>query len=137
MYASSSSAISSPDINTTPLIDVLLVLLIIFMVAAPLSTQRLSIPVPQKGQKQIDPPPTRDVDLRVDSGGTLLYLDGVPIDLTGLARALRDSGTGTATAVKLRSEADVPYAEVVRTIAALRNVGIEQLRVEDLQQPRA
>lgn len=131
MYGPASTAISSPEINTTPLIDVLLVLLIIFMVAAPLSTQRLSIPVPQKGQQQVDPPPTRDVDLRVASGGTMLYLDGTPIDLTGLAAALRQSKTGTTTAVKLRSEADVPYAEVVRTIAALRSVGVEQLRLDD------
>lgn len=135
MYSLPSTAPSRPEINTTPLIDVLLVLLIIFMVAAPLRTQHLSVPVPQKGQQQVDPPPTRKVDLRFDSGSTLLFLDGLPIDRTALAQQLHPSATGTATAVTLRSEADVPYADVVRTVAALRNLGIGQLRVEDLAQP--
>ena len=112
----------SSDINVTPFIDVTLVLLIIFMVAAPLATVDVAVDLPSSTaqiQQRPDKPIylTLDKDLALSLGDTKLAPDG-------LAAAL-DAATGTdrAQRVFLRADAAVPYGALMKAMDGLRSAG--------------
>ena len=66
------------DVNTTPLIDVMLVLLVMLIVTLPIQTHavKLDMPIPQKDR--IPPPPAEVIDIEIDFDGTIVY-NGTPI----------------------------------------------------------
>ena len=78
------------QINITPLVDVMLVLLVIFMVATPMMTGRIDLRLPGVTDRNLPtpPPPTR-VELRVDGAGRFV-LDGVALTRDELPQALRE-----------------------------------------------
>ena len=67
------------EINVTPLVDVMLVLLIIFMITAPLMSHRITVKLPTANPKVEDNAPIEPHDLAIKSDGTL-YLDDVEVD---------------------------------------------------------
>jgi len=110
------------DINVTPFIDVILVLLIIFMVAAPLSTVDLPVDLPSSTtlpQKRPDKPiyVTIKSDLAVAVGET-------PVRRTELVRALDDlQDMAKDHRVFLRADRTVPYGEMMNVLELLRTGG--------------
>jgi len=114
------------NINVTPLVDVMLVLLVIFMVTAPILQQGVSINLPKVKAVAITGEEQQLV-VAVNAGGAI-YLNDNVIDLAELGPKLHailqerpDRG------VFLRADQDVRYGDVMRVVAAVKNAGVERL----------
>lgn len=107
------------EINITPFIDVMLVLLIIFMVAAPLSTVDVPVELPVAVAKP-QPRPSKPVFLTLQSD-TTLSIGEKTISRDGLISAL-DTATESKrdTRLYVRADKDVPYGELMKLMNALR-----------------
>ncbi len=124
------------DINVTPFIDVILVLLIIFMVAAPLSTVDVAVDLPVSNA-QVQPRPDKPVFLTVKKDLSLaLGDDAVPPDQ--LQPAIdRLTGSDRQQRVFLRADGGVAYRELMNVMNILRNAGylkIALVGIEDTGQ---
>ena len=110
------------EINVTPFIDVMLVLLIVFMVAAPLSTVDVPVNLPGSAAQPQDRP---DEPLWLSLGlNRQLSLGNEAIPAGGLAAAL-DAATGgdREQAVFFRADKDIPYGELMGVLDELRGAG--------------
>jgi TolR protein len=109
------------EINVTPFVDVMLVLLIIFMVTAPLMQQGVDVDLPRaEGQKMS---PAERINISVAKDGRI-YLDKSSVTLDTLRARL--SGESEKE-VFLRADKDVPYGRVVSVMGALKEMGVEKL----------
>ncbi|MGO9378491.1 MAG: ExbD/TolR family protein [Dissulfurispiraceae bacterium] len=111
------------EINVTPLVDVMLVLLIIFMVTAPLMQQGIDVNLPKAKGKEM--PPEERVSIVVKSGG-LIYLDDNPISKQDMISKLSAISKRNPD-VFLKADQDVPYGTVVEIIGDIKDAGIEKL----------
>ncbi len=110
------------EINVTPFIDVILVLLIIFMVAAPLSTVDINVDLPASTANPA-PRPEKPLFLTVKSDLTLA-LDESPIARGNLATALDTETQGDREQrIFVRADRAVPYGEVMELMNLLRGAG--------------
>jgi biopolymer transport protein ExbD len=110
------------EINVTPFIDVILVLLIIFMVAAPLATVDVAVDLPTSTAPE-QPRPDKPVFLSVKTDLSLtLGDDPVPRDALGPALDAATSGDKQQR-VFLRADKTVPYGELMQVMNALRAIG--------------
>ncbi len=114
------------EINVVPLVDVMLVLLIIFMVTAPMMVQGLDVKLPETttaALKQSD----EMLVLTVTKEGQL-FLDEFPLGTEGLSDKLAGIvARKPETKVYLRADKDVPYGVVVTVMAEARKAGITNL----------
>ncbi|MGA0541981.1 TonB system transport protein ExbD [Neotabrizicola sp. VNH66] len=120
------------EINVTPFIDVMLVLLIVFMVAAPLST--VDVPVNLPGSSAA--PQTRpDEPLWLSLGADrVLSLGNEPVTTDTLQAALdAASGGNRETAVFLRADRDIPYGELMAVLDGLRGAGYLKVALVGLE----
>src|ERR1700681_1952503 len=120
------------DINVTPFIDVMLVLLIIFMIAAPLSTVELPVDLPSSTavpQKKPDKPTyvTIKSDLAVAIGETPVKR----VDLVRSLDAMADSSKGNF--IFLRADRSVPYGELMEVLEILRAGGYSKIKLVALE----
>ena len=109
------------EINVTPFVDVMLVLLIIFMVTAPLLQQGVDVDLPKASGQTMSP--AERVIITIKKGGKI-YLDKTAVTLDTLREGL--SGK-TGEEVFLKADKDVPYGVVVAVMGELREIGIEKL----------
>jgi len=109
------------EINVTPFVDVMLVLLIIFMVTAPLLQQGIDINLPQAKGKEMSPSERIEITIKKDGR---IYLDKAVITLSALSARLSKS---TNREVFLKADKDVPYGLVVEVMGELREIGIDKL----------
>jgi biopolymer transport protein ExbD len=114
------------DINVTPFIDVMLVLLIIFMVAAPLATVDVPVDLPSSNAQQ-QQRPNKPVFVTIKADHTLAIGED-PVTPGNLAEAI-DAATGSNKdeRIFLRSDRSVPYGDVVQVLDVLR--GANYLKV--------
>ncbi|MBN8928519.1 MAG: TonB system transport protein ExbD [Rhodospirillales bacterium 69-11] len=120
------------EINVTPFIDVILVLLIIFMVAAPLATVDVKVELPTSAATpQPRPDHPQFLTLRSDLS---LILGDTPVDASGLGAAL-DAATGAdkETRVFLRADKGVSYGDLMGAMDALRAAGYLKLALVGLE----
>jgi biopolymer transport protein TolR len=114
------------EINVTPLVDVVLVLLIIFMVTAPMMTKGLDVKLPETTGKTL-PQKKNPLIITVNSDG-VFYLNKVVVDEEVLRRRLSEmKDKDEVEQVLLRADASVPYGVVAGVVAAVREAGIEDL----------
>jgi len=110
------------EINVTPFIDVMLVLLIIFMVAAPLSTVDVPVELPVS-TAQPKPRPEKPIFVTLKADLTLA-LGEKPVSHGGLVSALNVETSGNRdTRIFLRADKTTPYGELIRLMDALRAGG--------------
>lgn len=122
-----STARQLSQMNVTPLIDVLLVLLIIFMVITPLSSRGLNTAVPQTPRSEQPQIPRPDVVLTLLGNGTVL-LNHEPVSAADLAARLRVLfKDGPTDVVFLRGEADLEFRQVAEVIDIARGAGLNRI----------
>jgi biopolymer transport protein ExbD len=110
------------DINVTPFIDVMLVLLIIFMVAAPLATVDLPVDLPSSTAAQTQRPP-KPVYVTVKADGSLAIGDNA-VARDALAGAIAAAtGGDKEERIFVRGDRAVPYGDVMELMNALRDAG--------------
>jgi biopolymer transport protein TolR len=115
------------EINVTPLVDVMLVLLVIFMVTAPMMQQGVQVNLPKADTKAMTPPAEESVVVSVDKEGKV-FINKDQVAASDLRNRLTAMFAGrTKKEVFLKADAGVPYGEVVRTMADIKGAGIERL----------
>jgi biopolymer transport protein ExbD len=116
------------EINVTPLIDVVLVLLIIFMVLTPSMLKHLTAAVP-KTEDDANAPPSAEIPIVVEyTAKRELAVNGEPVALEALATKLHDRlRLDRRKVVFFKAEDSAPYGEVIRLMDLARGVGAETL----------
>ena len=114
------------EINVTPFVDVMLVLLIIFMVAAPMMTEGLAVELPKVKTAEVLPTENDHVILTVKSDGNL-FLDESRIDLEGLEDVLKTLVTASQKQLFLRADKQVPHGTVMVVMGHIRAAGVEKV----------
>ena len=114
------------DINMTPLIDVMLVLLVIFIITAPLMSSSLRLDLPKtEGATPTDAP--LFVAVAVDAGGQLFWGDE-PVTPQQLQTKVRDSARrNPATEVQLRADQAVPFGRIAELIGLVQAGGLNRV----------
>ncbi|MBL6456794.1 biopolymer transporter ExbD [Belnapia sp. T6] len=120
------------EINVTPLVDVMLVLLVIFMVTAPMLTTGVALDLPRTAAAPLTPPqPPLELSLTREGG---LFLGPDPVEEPALEprlRALHEEAPERA--LHLRADAGLDYGEVLRVMGLVQRAGIA--RVALVSQP--
>lgn len=111
------------EINVTPLVDVMLVLLIIFMVTAPLLQQGIDVNLPQAKGKEM--PPEERINIIIKRGGAI-YMNDNQVSAPELINKL-SSISKLNPNVYLKADKDVPYGMVVQVMGDIKEAGIEKL----------
>ena len=114
------------DINVTPLVDVMLVLVVIFIITAPLLASAIRLDLPRTdAAKAIDAP--RFVTLVIDKTGQA-FLNDKPQPLDELARQLAQTARQHPdTEVQLRADEAVPYGKVVEVMGVAQKAGLSRI----------
>ena len=122
-FANRDAALPVAAINITPLVDVLLVLLVIFMVTAPVLARSIDVQLPQY---RPDPPkPATQLHLRIDAAGGY-WLENMAIERSALVANLRAAAERDAgLQLVLRSDDDGDYQGFVSALSAAREAGIQ------------
>ena len=114
------------EINVTPLVDVMLVLLIVFMVTAPLLIQAVPVTLPQTSAS-VPPAPSKQIQLSIDSAGKI-YLDTGVVEreqLKARLQALRK--LEPELNVQLMADERIPYGQVAKVMGIVQQAGITKL----------
>jgi biopolymer transport protein ExbD len=130
-FASDSGGGPMANINVTPLVDVMLVLLIIFMMTAPILSYPIDIDLPQRS---LNPPPTtveppEPIRLRIDQSGTVFWNDS-PTPITALRNMMesevqRDVNNQPTLEIDVNEEAD--YGVLAKVLAIARNAQMQKI----------
>jgi biopolymer transport protein ExbD len=124
--------VETHEINVTPFIDVMLVLLIIFMVAAPLATVDVAVDLPAS-TAQAQPRPDKPIFLTVKPDLSLALGDDV-VTREGLAPALEAATAGNHDErIFLRADKAVSYGDLMAVMNALRSAGFLKIALVGLQ----
>jgi biopolymer transport protein ExbD len=122
----SSERESMSEINVTPLVDVMLVLLVVFIVTAPLLTQAVKVDLPQT-TKTDTPPENHLATISIDAQGNI-SLNDTPQTAATLEQPLRDLLLADAEIiVQFQADTNVPYGKVAETMAIAHKSGIGKL----------
>ena len=115
------------EINVTPLVDVMLVLLIIFMITAPMLTQGLDVALPQAEGKSFELASNNPAKVTIVSSGAV-YVDGTAVGSTDLELTLGPMlRTRRIKRALLEADEGVPYGRVVAVLDVMNRAGVEQL----------
>jgi biopolymer transport protein TolR len=116
------------EINVTPFVDVMLVLLIIFMVTAPLLTEGLEVDLPSTREARTLPADDENLVLSITAAGRL-YLGQTEVQLENLDKVLRQTVTNQRRQIFLQADKSVRYGLVVEVMGQAKAAGIENLGV--------
>lgn len=114
------------EINVTPLVDVMLVLLIIFMVTAPMMLQGIDVNLPKAEAKQVE---VKEEELVLTIGeGNKIFLNKQLIGIASLGGKLREliQKKGSKD-LYLRADQKIPYGFVIKVMAEAKKAGVERL----------
>ena len=114
------------DINVTPLVDVMLVLLVIFIITAPLLASSIRLDLPKTDAAKPGDPP-KFVTVAVDKAGQAFF-DDKPVTQVELAAALQGAAKANPeTEVQLRADQGVPYGRVVEVMGEAQKAGLNRI----------
>ena len=114
------------EINVTPLVDVMLVLVVIFIITAPLLASSIRLDLPGTDAAKPNDAP-RFVTVALDAKGQL-FLNDKPVNAVELAQKLADSGRqNPETEVQLRADQSVPYGRIVEVMGAAQKAGLNRI----------
>jgi biopolymer transport protein TolR len=114
------------EINVTPFVDVMLVLLIIFMVTAPMMIQGVDVSLPEATAEPLESE-TEQLMVSVDPEGRV-FINEVEIAVDTLGQKLTHILQGRADrAVYLKADKDIAYGKVVRVMSEIKKAGVERL----------
>jgi biopolymer transport protein TolR len=114
------------DINMTPLVDVMLVLVVIFILTAPLLASSIRLDLP-RADGAVPGASPQSITLVVDKAGQV-FLNDQPLTQGALAQALAETAAGQPdTEVQLRADAAVPYGRVVEIMGAAHAAGLQRI----------
>jgi len=124
------------DINVTPLVDVMLVLLVIFIITAPLMASSIKLDLPRTDAGEPSDTP-RFVSVAVDAAGKV-YLNDQAVSNEELAQKLGQAAAGNRdTEVQLRADQTVPYGKVVELMGIANKAGLSRIGfVTEAPKPR-
>jgi biopolymer transport protein TolR len=111
------------EINVTPFVDVMLVLLVIFMVTAPLMQQGVDVNLPKAKGKEL--PPDERISLVIKRDRTV-YMNDTPVSMAQMKQKL-EAISKLNPNVFLKADKDVPYGLVVEVMGEIKEAGIEKL----------
>jgi biopolymer transport protein TolR len=114
------------EINMVPFIDVVLVLLIIFMITAPILQSGIEVDVPKtKTVKEINEP---RLVITIDKN-QLIYLADVPVNINQLGTKVREQLKKPQDSVFLRADETIPFGTFAKVIDALRQSGVSNISI--------
>lgn len=139
MGAATGSGRFVSEINVTPFVDVMLVLLIIFMVTAPMMTEGLDVELPKTEAVEVLPTDSDHVVLTIRGDGTI-FLNEFMTPPETLAQQLTATVVTPQRRLFLQADKNVPYGIVVGVMGRIRAAGIEEMgivaeRIDDMPQP--
>ena len=114
------------DINMTPLIDVMLVLLVIFMITAPLMTSSLKLDLPKTDAAQPSDSP-QFIAVALDRDGRFFFGDETLDAAAFAARVAGAAKRNAQTEVQLRADRSVPYGRVAELIGIVQKAGLTRI----------
>ena len=130
------TATALADINVTPLVDVMLVLLVIFMVTAPILQTGIDVQLPET-RNVASVNPEQNVVLSISREG-LIYYGSEPINFSNIAERLKKDTKGPKDDIFLRADKDVKWNSIVSVIDVVRGAGFNriQLVTKEFKAPR-
>ena len=120
------------EMNITPLVDVMLVMLVIFMIAAPVFSQAIPLKLPQtptSDQKQPPPP----IELRIDAAGEV-FLGGQPMPISALSSVFSaelERAGSKPVILNIDANGDADYQVIAKVLATAQNAGLGNIRFKN------
>ncbi len=114
--------------NVTPIVDVMLVLLIIFMITAPMLTQGIEVDLPRTTTVETLPHDHENLVITIDRD-SIISIEDYEVELEELAGHLQRMVEGRDSLVYLRADEVVQYGLVVKVMSRIKEAGIERLGV--------
>jgi len=114
------------DINVTPMVDVMLVLLIVFMVAAPLLTSGVPVDLPKSNAKALSEEENKPIEITVKKN--TIYMGDTEVDtakLVGLLGAMTEGQTDRR--IYIRGDRGIPYGRIMEIIGAVNGAGFTKV----------
>ena len=113
------------EVNVTSLVDVMLVLLIIFMITAPIMQGGVDVELPRAEARPLSPKEGMVVTVNRDGR---IFIDQTPVSYTDFRVTFRSLvATRKPSGVYLQADTRVPYGEVVRVLAVIRSAGVQNV----------
>jgi biopolymer transport protein TolR len=113
------------EINVTPLVDVVLVLLLIFMVTAPMMSRGIDVSLPVANQPQIPQEDRVTVSIRADGH---IFVGDRPVNIALLEDEVRGRTSGSADAVVyLRADESLRYGTVIEVVDVIKRAGVDRI----------
>jgi biopolymer transport protein ExbD len=126
-FTSNSGGGPMAEINVTPLVDVMLVLLIIFMITAPLMSHKIRIDLPQANPNVVDQPQPEPLDLAIKENGDL-FLNDEPVTDAILQSQLRVAAQkNPQPELQIRADKPTQWQKIATVMAEAKSVGMVKL----------
>ncbi len=132
-FTSNSGSGPMADINVTPLVDVMLVLLIIFMVTAPALSYQIQVDLPQRTTNPPPQPkdPPEPIRLRIEAGGTVTW-NNSPIPISVLQSSLEvEAQRAVQPTLEIETDPDAQYEMLAKVLSRAKNSGLQKIAFVD------
>ena len=126
-FTSNSGGGPMAEINVTPLVDVMLVLLIIFMITAPLMSHKIRIDLPQANPNQQQENPPEPIDLAIKDSGEIYWNDELVTDAMLQAQLRVSAQKNPQPELQIRADKDTKYQLLATVMADAKSAGMVKI----------